>query len=67
MNLSVSPYTVIPRPKFGSKVANEGIAQQWIEWKADVKQVHDIFDRLLSKKKSMGEDSSEFKSFICSI
>lgn len=64
MNLSVNPYTVISRPKFGSKEDNKDIATQWAEWKSNVRQVHDIYGKLIAKKKSMGVGSDQFKSFL---
>lgn len=64
MNLSVNPYSVIPRPKFGSQQANKDIADQWKEWRSNIRQVHDIYGKLVAKKKSMGAESDSFKSLL---
>ena len=64
MDLSRNPYEIIPRPSFNGKEANKHIETQWKEWKAQIRQVHDIYKKLLAKKKVMGEESTEFASFL---
>ena len=64
MDLSVSPYTVIPRPTMMGKKANKDIANQWIRWRSLTRQTRDIFTKLVNKRRNYGEDSPEFKSYL---
>lgn len=64
MDLSVNPYTIIPRPSFTGKEANEDIARQWDLWRKSVGHARDVFKKLQNKRKAMGPDSDNFKSFL---
>lgn len=65
MNLRVHPNEIIPAPSFtAGKEGNKHIAEQWKNWKASVKHVHDVFGKLMTRKKSFGTDTDSLKGFI---
>ena len=67
MDLSINPYSYIVRPKFGDPELNKSVSQQWKEWKAQIKHVHSIYEKLENRKKSMGAESKEFSAFLSTL
>jgi len=66
MRLDVNPFTIISPPRLAGKndPFNVDVANQWKLWKKEVKQVRDIFGKMVRKKKAWGAESQEFQSYL---
>ena len=66
MNLHINPYLLITPPRLTGKSDqfNIDIQEQWKTWKKKVRQVRDIYAKMIRKKTAYGADSKEFKAFL---